>query len=186
MATEQTLQRSVQFEREDILRWFTFSSFWGSVFYLLSCVSLATAHREQPLRINTGTAAAGMGLHVGTFVALGSIGSAVAAIKRGKTTTEMARESIASSEGSLNASGMERLKGALGAGAGSTIPFAMSLASLLLAERLTGTPAFPGRDSIRWPQALATMAAGTGLTALAVSQIASWVARDARIGASQG
>lgn len=166
-------------QTRDIARWLTFSSFWGGISYLLACVSLASASRRQPVRVNIPTTALGLGVHLASFVALGSATAAAAAFIRGKPTTQISQEGISS--GSL-----ERPKNIVGQGlggaVGSLLPFALAIISQQAAERLIGDPAFDGLDDIRWPQAIAVMTGLSGLTALAVTRITGWVARDARSG----
>jgi hypothetical protein len=55
---------------------------------------------------------------------------------------------------------------------------------LKLAERITGEAAFSDGEAVDWPQAIGVTASLSGLTALAVSRIVAWVARDARTSAT--
>lgn len=170
-AVEKQTQPVIQ--GEDIARWLTFSSFWGSIFYILAIIGLVAGQRRQPVRLHAGTALLGMAVHVGTFVTVGSGGGLAASLARGQSTSQQARERI----------DPERLeRGIVRAGAsgalGSVIPFVLALGSLQVAERLTGQALFEDADT-SWPRAVGTTAVFTGLTALAVSRIAAWVARDA-------
>jgi hypothetical protein len=176
MKTPEMLER-VPVAGEDVVRWLTFTSFWGSISYLLASTSIAAAHTRQPLQIDMRTLGVGMGLHVATAVALGSASAAGFAIAKGERTTEVAERRIAGGE-------LERsvVRQGLGAAVGSLLPFAMAAASLRLAEQITGEPAFGDADAISWPAAMATMVAASGLTSLAVARITSWVARDAKQG----
>lgn len=175
MKTPEVLE-NVPVEGEDVVRWLTFTSFWGSISYLLATTSMAAAHTRQPLRADMRTIGLGMGLHVATSVALGSASAAGFAIAKGERTTEVAERRIAGGE-------LERsvAQQGLGAAVGSLLPFAMAAASMRIAEQITGEPAFDG-DDISWPIAMATMVAASGLTSLAVARITGWVARDAKQG----
>lgn len=160
---------------EDVARWLTFTGFWGAIFYLLACASLVSASRRQPVRLSAPTLGLGLLLHVATFMVGGSLSSAAGALARGKSSTEQAQESIKS--GQLERSiPLQALGGALG----SVVPFGLAVASLEVAGRLTGQPAVKDLQAVRWPQAVGTMVAASGATALAVGRIAAWVARDAR------
>ncbi len=171
-----TIEKQTQpaFEREDIARWLTFSGFWGSLFYILSMIGLVAGQRQQPVRLNAGTALVGMAVHVGTFVTVGSGGGLLAALARGQSTSQQARERV-------NPEQLERgiVRAGAGGTVGSVIPFLLALGSVQVAERVTGKALFEGGDT-SWPRAVGTTAVCTGLTALAVSRIAAWVARDAR------
>lgn len=160
---------------EDVARWLTFTSFWGALFYLLSCVSLVAASRRETVRLNGRTLGVGLLLHVATFVAGGSLSSAVGSLARGKSSTEQAEESIKSGQ-------LERTVPlqALGGALGSVVPFGLAVGSLQLAEHITGQPALSDEQAVSWPQAVGVMVTSSGLTALAVSRIAAWVARDAK------
>lgn len=162
--------------REDVARWLTFSGFWGAIFYLLACASLLATSKRQPVRINTQTVGVGMLLHVLTFVVGGATASAIGSLARGQSSTEQAQESIKGGQ-------LERtvLLQALGGALGSVVPFGLAVGSLRVAERLTGQPALKdAQSSVQWPQAVGAMTLASGVTALAVSRIAAWVARDAK------
>ncbi|NJN16484.1 MAG: hypothetical protein HC822_09535 [Oscillochloris sp.] len=165
-------------EREDVSRWVVFSGFWGSIFYLLSCVSEVAAARRRPVRLDTQTLGMGYGMHVATFVIGGSILNAGQSLVVGKSSTEQAQESIGG--GQLQRTWPLQ---ALGGAAGSVVPLAMAVASQKVAENITGRPAID--NDINWPVAAGTMVVITGLTALAVSRITSWVARDAKRGSGR-
>ncbi len=171
----QATQSQELIKQSDVARWITFSGFWGFVFYLLAFAGLLTGHRRQALRINTKTAMVGLGLHVVSFVLLGSLFSAIGSLVRGKSSTQQAREQIGSGR-------LERtiLVQAAGGAAGSVVPFALAVSSLQVAQRITGKPALEDGKNINWAQAAGTTALLSGITALAVSRIAAWVARDAR------
>ena len=160
---------------EDVTRWLTFTSFWGAISYLLATVSLIVGSKRQPVKLNAPTAALGLLFHVATFMVGGSLAVAIGSIVRGKRSTELSEESISSGE-------LERtvLPQALGGAVGSLAPFALAVGSMLLAERITGKPALADKDNVRWPLAGGTMIAASGATALAVSQITAWVAKDAK------
>lgn len=174
--TPQTPQSIVT--QEDVARWLTFSGFWGFVFYLLSTTGMALSHRRQPAPVNASTIVTGMGLHVGTFVTFGSAVIAATSLKRGKSTTDLARENINSSDSSTSTP----IQTGLSAATGSVAPFALALASLLVAERLTGKPAFPEGGTIDWVRAIGVNSVLTGVTAAAVSRIFGWVVQDVRHG----
>jgi hypothetical protein len=163
----------------DVTRWLTFSTFWGSVSYLLACASLAGASRRQPVRVNAGTTLLGLGIHVASFVALGSATAATAAFVRQKPTTQISTEEI--SGGSLEQP-KNIISQGLGAAAASVVPLALAVASQQAAERIAGSPAIGKIDDMRWLRAVAVMSALSGLTSLAVARITGWVARDARGG----
>ncbi len=160
---------------QDVARWLTFSGFWGFVFYLLSLVSMLIGHRRQPAQLNTKNALVALGLHVGTFVTIGSAFSAAVSFKRGRSTSELAQESTSSGQ-----TGSNPLQTGASAAAGSPLPFALAAASTRMAGSLTGQPTFPEGTSIDWLRAAGTNAVFTGITAMAVSRIAGWVAQDAR------
>ena len=160
----------------DVVRWLTFTSFWGFISYLLACASMLGAQRRQPTQLNVPTAAVGMGVHIGILMLLGSLGSALAARVSGKSTTEMSEERI--SGGELEHGGL--LRGLL-SGVGSVGFLGLAILSIAVAEQATGSSVFT-QKTIRWPQAVGTMALSSGITALAVNNIAGWVARDAKQG----
>lgn len=170
-----TIEKQTQpaIEREDIARWLTFSGFWGSLFYILSLIGLVAGQRQQPVRLNAHTALVGMAVHVGTFVTIGSTGGLLAALVKGKSTSQQARERV-------NPEQLERgiVRAGVSGAVGSVIPFLLTLGSLQVAERITDKPLFE-EGNTNWPRAVGTTAIFTGLTALAVSRIAAWVARDA-------
>lgn len=171
-----TIEKQTQsaIQAEDIARWLTFSGFWGSIFYILSMIGLVAGQRQQPVRLNTGTGLLGMAVHVVTFVTVGSGGGLAASLAKGKSTSQQARERI-------DPERLERgiAQAGISAALGSIIPFALTLGSVQVAERLTGH-ALCEDNTTNWPRAVGTTAVLTGLTALAVSRIAAWVARDAR------
>lgn len=160
---------------EDVARWLTFTSFWGAISYLLACVSLVVSSKRQPVKLNVPTTGLGMLFHVLSFVVGGSLSVAVGSIIRGKRSTEVSEEQISSGQ-------LERsvLPQALGGALGSVVPFGLAVGSMLLAERVTGSPSLANPENIRWPLAGGAMVAASGATALAVSQITAWVAKDAK------
>ena len=168
---------SVPVRSEDLARLLTFSTFWGSVSYLLATVSLAASHKCQPVATDVPTLAAGMGIHVGSFVTLGALGGVIASAVRGRRISDEAQERISDGE-------IERSIGqqALGSAAGSLAPLTLALLSMAAAERITGRYAFSRGGDINWGKAGLIMSAASGLTALAVSRITGWVASDAREG----
>ncbi|HMQ34853.1 MAG TPA: hypothetical protein PKD53_29300 [Chloroflexaceae bacterium] len=174
MKTPEVL-KDAPIEGEDVARWLTFTGFWGAIFYLLACASLVAASRRQPVRLSAPTLGLGLLLHVATFMVGGSLSSAVGSLVRGKSSTEQAQEAIKSGQ-------LERSipLQALGGAVGSVVPFGLAVASLRVAGRLTGQPALKDLQAVQWPQAVGTMVAASGATALAVSRIAAWVARDAK------
>lgn len=172
------LIKSAPIEGEDVSRWLTFSGFWGSIYYLLSCVSLVAGARRQPLKLHTPTLGLGYLFHVLSFVVGGSLLSAVGSLVRGKSSSQQAEEAIGG--GTLERTWLLQ---ALGGAAGAAVPFAMALLSQQLASRVTGEDAVSADADISWPVAGGTMVTISGLTALAVSRIAAWVAEDAKTGA---
>ena len=96
---------------EDIRRWLVFTSFWGSVFYVLSCVSLIIGSRRQTVKFHAPSVGIGYGLHVSTFVVGGSLLSAANSIVRGKSTSEQAEELIGRGERLLGSIGALRIGG---------------------------------------------------------------------------
>jgi hypothetical protein len=170
------IDNEVVVEDQDVVRWITFTGFWGGIYYLLACTSLAVGQREQPVSIHVPTATTALGLHLSTFIAGGSLISASSALISRKSTTEQAREQIAS--GQIEETIVQQ---ALGGAVGSVVPFGIALVSMQAAEQLTGKQAFDV-EHMSWPVALGTMVALSGLTALCVSRIAAWVAKDARAG----
>lgn len=163
------------FQHENVARWFTFTGFWGFVFYLISFVSILTSHRRQPTRVHADTALVGMGLHLTTFVSAGSIFSALSALVRQQTTTAQSRERI--KNGTFeNSIPLQALAGATG----SVIPLAMAVGSMRAAERITGKPVFEDAHDIDWIRATGTNILASGMAALAVSRIAAWIVSDAR------
>lgn len=169
-------KKSQPIQRQDVVRWLTFTSFWGFISYLLACASMLGAQRRQPTQLNAPTAAVGMGVHIGSLVVLGSLASALAAVISGKSTTKISEERISS--GDLEHGGL--LRGLL-SGVGSVAYLGLAIVSIAVAERATGSSVFT-QKTIRWPQAVGIMAVSSGLTALAVNNIAGWVARDAKQG----
>jgi hypothetical protein len=161
---------------EDLVRGTTFTGFWGFVFYLLSTISLISAQRSQPFRLHARPLLLGLAINVGSFITLGLSGLVAQSLLRGKSSTDQSREDIG--EGRF-----ERIwwLSGLASALGSVVPFALALASLRAAERLSGERAFDSRG-VSWPQALGVMALLSGVVALCVARITSWVAQDARSG----
>jgi hypothetical protein len=159
----------------DIVRWLTFTSFWGFISYLLACTSLLAAQRRQPTPLDAQSAAVGMGVHIGSFVVFGSLMSAATAVLSGKSTTEISEERI--SGGDLEKPGV--LRGIASGAAGSTIMLGLAVVSMATAEQITGKPVF-AQKNIDWRRAMGTMAIVSGITAFAVNRITGWVARDAK------
>lgn len=176
MDTPEVLQ-DLPVHSEDVARWLTFSSFWGSIYYLLAITSQTSAHQRQPLRLDAPTVGLAMAIHVAAFTAGGSATSAIGSLAQNKPTTEQAREAVAGGV-------LERTVPlqALGGAIGSLIPFALAVGSQQLASQITGRQAIEDPDDVNWPQAMATMVVASGLTALAVTRITAWVARDAKRG----
>jgi hypothetical protein len=160
---------------EDIPRWLIFTSFWGVISYLLTCVSLLVGSRRNPAQINRATLGLGLLLHTASFMVGGSLIVAVVSIIRGKSTTKISQEDIRS--GQLGRSIIPL--GGVGA-LGSVVPFTLAVGSIELARTITGQPAFGAADGQNWPLAIGTMAAASGMLSLAVSRITAWVAQDAR------
>lgn len=163
---------------EDVSRWLTFTSFWGSISYLLACVSLIAGARRESVRLHTPTLALGYAMHVLAFTVGGSLLSAAGSVARGKSSTAQAEESIGG--GTLERTWPLQ---AAGGAAGSVLPFAMAVASQGLASRITGRDALGEGAAVSWPVAGGAMVASSGLVALAVSRITAWVAEDAKSGA---
>jgi hypothetical protein len=162
-------------EGEDVTRWLTFTSFWGAISYLLACVSLIASSRRQPVKLNGPTTALGLLFHVLSFMVGGSLSVAAGSIITGKRSTEVSQKDI--SGGKLERSVAQQ---ALGGAMGSAIPFGLAVASMVAAERVTGSPSLVDGENIRWPIAGGTMVVASGAVALAVSQITAWVAKDAK------
>jgi hypothetical protein len=127
------------------------------------------------VRINTQTTLTGMGIYVGGFISYTSLYSTVKSFTQGKSISKIARERIRG--GSLD---RPLWQFAAGGGVFSIFPFLLAVLTLRLAEGITGEPAFEDSDYINWPQAAGTTALLSGLAALVVTRITSWVARDAR------
>lgn len=161
--------------QQDVARWITFSGFWGFVFYLLVFAGILSSHRRQPARVNPEVALVSLGLHLGTFVAGGSLFSALSSLARNQSTTALSRDRMR--QGTYEQSiPLQAVSG----GIGSIIPFLLALGCMRAAEQATGKPVFADADAINWPRAAGTTALLSGLTALAVSQIAGWIVKDAR------
>lgn len=169
------LIKDVPIEGADITRLLTFTSFWGSIFYLLSCVSIVAGTRRERVRLHTPTLGVAYAMHVLAFIVGGSLTTFVGSLLRGKTSTAQSQEAI--SGGALERGWAIQ---ALGGAAGSVVPFALAVASQAVAERITGEPAVADGDTVSWPLAGATMVAASGVTALAVARITAWVAEDAK------
>lgn len=170
------IDNEVVVEDQDVVRWITFTGFWGGIYYLLACTSLAVGQRKQPVQVDVPATTTALGLHLSTFIAGGSLISASSALISRKSTTEQAREQIAS--GQIEQTIVQQ---ALGGAVGSVLPFGIALASMQAVEQITGKKAFD-TDHMNWPVAVGTMIGLSGLTALCVSRIAAWVAKDARVG----
>jgi hypothetical protein len=175
MNTDAKIRQATPIRGEDIPRWLVFTSFWGAISYLLTCVSLLVGSRRTPAQINRATLGLGLLLHTSSFMVGGSLIVAAVAIIRGKSTTTLAREDIRG--GQLGRSIIPL--GGVGA-LGSVVPFTLAVGSIELARTITGQPAFGAADKQNWPIAIGTMAAASGMLSLAVSQITAWVAQDAR------
>jgi uncharacterized protein (UPF0548 family) len=159
--------------RTDVRRWLVFTSFWGSISYLLSTTSQVIAARRRPVKLDVPTLGVGFLLHVLTFVAGGSLSAATAAVVRNKPTTEQSAEAISGGELEQNWP-----RQAAGGAIGSLVPFALAVLSQRIAGGRTGRPAI-GAD-VNWPLAGGAMVGLSGLVALAVARIVAWVAQDAK------
>jgi hypothetical protein len=172
-ATNQQSQIIVQ--QQDVVRWLTFSGFWGFVFYLLAYAGIAGSQRRQPVAIHRQSALVSLGIHLGVFVGGGSLFSALSSLVRRQSTTALSHERI--EQGTYESSVPLQ---ALSGGIGSLLPFAVTVGSMRAAEQITGKPVFADADGIDWTRAAGTTALLSGLTALAVSRIAGWIVSDAR------
>ncbi len=157
----------------DVRRWLVFTSFWGSISYLLSSTSLVIAARRRPVKLDTPTLGIGFVMHVTTFMAGGSLAAATSAMVRGKPTTEQSEEAISSGQLQQNWP-LQAAGGAIG----SLVPFALAIISQRLAGQRTGRTAIA--KDVNWPLAGGAMVGLSGLTALAVARIVAWVAQDAQ------
>jgi hypothetical protein len=171
------LTKDVPVEGEDVTRLLTFTSFWGSIFYLLSCVSIVAGTRRPSVRLHTPTLGVAYLLHVLSFVVGGSLVTFIGALVQGKSSTAQSKEAIGG--GALERGWAVQ---ALGGAAGAVVPFALAVASQAVAEQITGEPALAESDSVSWPIAGGAMVALSGATALAVARITAWVAEDAKSG----
>jgi hypothetical protein len=174
------LTRTIQ--PEDVVRWVTFTGFWGFVFYLLACVA-QIAGRRQPVTFHLPTATVGLGIHLGAFVGGGSAVIALGTALQGKRTTELARERIG--RDSLS-SPTQVLAQGVGAAVSSTVPLALVLISQRAAARITGTPTFPTAASLNLPRTIAVMGGLSSIMAMAITLIVGWVARDVRQAMQEG
>lgn len=165
------------FQKEDVARWVTFGGFWGSMFYILSLLGMIVGHRRQPARVHAPTAITGMGIYVGSFVGFVSIFSALQAIFTRKSSTAMAQERI--SGGTFEQS---VVKLGISSAITSFLPLTAARKSIETAENVTGRPVFDDYEHIDWPRTYGIMGLLSGVTALTVARITSWVARDARSG----
>lgn len=172
-------QSTPALDDESLSRALVFSSFWGSIFYLLSFTSQLLTFRLQPAEVHAKTVVTGGAIFVGSFVGLGSLGVAANSLRSGKTPAAQAREQFATVGDNQ---GARVLGAALRAGAGSLIPLALAAGCLRLAEEVTGEPALAPQSGLSLPRSAATNALLTGLIAAAVTQITGWVARDAQRG----
>ncbi|MBP1465973.1 hypothetical protein EYB53_009685 [Candidatus Chloroploca sp. M-50] len=170
-------ERGLFLQGEDLGRALVFSSFWGSIFYLLAFVSQLLAFRRPPAEVQSKPTLTGAGIFVGGFVGLGTLGIAIVSLLKGKSPAEQAREQL----GTAGEGGSNSVFGtALGAGLGSVVPFSVAVGSMRLAERITGVPAVGPQEHVDLPRAAAVNALLTALIAAAVTRITGWVARDAR------
>ncbi|RRR74517.1 MAG: hypothetical protein EI684_06845 [Candidatus Viridilinea halotolerans] len=164
--------------RDDTLsRVLVFTSFWGSIFYLLSVVSQALTMRRQPVEVEAKTVMTGGAIFVSSFMAMGSLGLAIATWRRGKTPAAQSREQFAKV---TERDGARVLGTALRAGAGSGLMLTLATGCLRLAEAITGKPALAPQEAVDLPRNAALNALLTGLIAAAVTKITDWVALDAR------
>jgi energy-converting hydrogenase Eha subunit E len=161
---------------EDLSRVLTFTSFWGSIFYLYASISQLIGARRQAVNVDVPTVGLGLLFHLLTFVGGGTAMSLLAAVKTGKSATEQAEKDIGG--GTLERTWFAQ---GLAGGAGSIVPFLLAVTSQRLAGRVTGRSAIDDRDP-SWPVAGGIMVILSGLTALAVSRITAWVAEDAKRG----
>jgi uncharacterized protein (UPF0548 family) len=159
--------------RTDVRRWLVFTSFWGSLFYVLASTSQIIAARQRPVKLDTPTLGIGYAMHIATFIAGGSAVAATSAIVRGKPTTEQSEEAI--SGGQLEQNWALQ---AAGGAVGSLVPFALTVISQRIAGRRTGRPAIS--SDVNWPLAGGAMIGLSGLVALGVARIVAWVAQDAK------
>ncbi len=159
----------------DVARWFTFTAFWGFVYYLLSFAGILGGHRYQPVRADADAALVGMGIHVGIFVAVGSLFSAINSVARKQSTTAITQQRVAAGtfENSI-------LLQAISGGVGAILPFMLAVGSMRAAEQITGKAVFPDGRDLNWPRACGISMILSGLTALGVSRIAAWIVSDTR------
>lgn len=169
------LARDLPVEGEDITRVLVFTSFWGTLYYLLACVSLIAGARRQPVEVDARTVATGYGVHLLAFMAGGALTSAAGALVRGKRPTEQAEEAIGG--GQLERSWPLQ---AAGGAAGAVLPLGLAVASQAISGQLTRRPSLA--EDVTWPVVGATMVTLSGLVALAVARITAWVAEDAKSG----
>jgi hypothetical protein len=176
MATDTTrLPNGLSWQREDLSRTLVFSGFWGTIFYLLAFVSQLLTFRRPLAEVRSRTVLVGAGIFIGGFVGLGTLLVAVVSARTGKTPAQQARAQLgmAGEESGL-------LRTALGAGLGSLLPLVLAWGSMRLAAGLTGAPVLAPPEGVSLPRAAVANALLTTLVAAAVTQITSWVARDAR------
>jgi hypothetical protein len=175
MMNASKLLKQTPIRGEDIPRWLTFTSFWGAISYLLTCISLLVGSRRQAVRLNLQTIGLGFLLHTAGFMTGGSLAVAAGSIARGKSSTKVSQEEI--SGGQLERSVVQQ---GLGGALGSVVPFSLALGSIELARKMTGKSAFGETRTMNWPIAIGTMVVSSGILALAVSRITAWVAEDAK------
>ncbi len=168
-------QRGLLLKGENLSRALVFSSFWGSIFYLLAFTSQLLSFRRGRARVQRRSVLTGAAIFIGGFVATGTLLIAVVSALTGKTPQQQARTQLGS------AGERDGLLGtALGAALGSPLTLLLVTASLRLAARITGQPALSPPEGVSLPRAALLNALLTALIAAAVTRITGWVARDAR------
>lgn len=176
MAKKWNQPRGERVRGEDVVRGITFTGFWGFVFYLLALLSMISGQRSQPFKLSARPVLLGLGLNVVGYVVVGLLGLIGQSFVRGKSSTEQSREDIGGGT-------FERfwwLSG-LGTFLVAGFPFTVALVSLRAAEKLSGEQAFQPQG-LNWTRALSVMGVCSGLVALIVARITSWVAQDAKVG----
>lgn len=159
---------------EDPWRWLTFSSFWGSIYYLLVYAGIIVGHRSKTAQFNRRPLLVSLLLFLLFFISGSTLLSVIEQLVVRRSAKEQSRRAIAS--GLLEPSIPLQ---AIGGAAGAVGAFGLAAASNQIAERITHEPVFPAPD-IDWPRALAATSIFSGLASLAVSRIAAWVAEDAQ------
>lgn len=159
---------------EDPWRWITFSSFWGSLYYLFVCIGLIVGHESSAPQINKRALRMSLTIYLVSVISGGTVFSLLEQLIVRRSAKDQTRDVIASGifEPTIPLQ-------ALGAAVGALPALGLVLGANNIAERVTGEQVVVG-GPIRWPRAIAVMSLLAGAAGFAVTRITGWIAEDAQ------